>query len=104
MVNKKKTPVSENSVPHSSVSSSKIEESSDDVLVLIVCSESRFSTSLQDLLLVKSMLQREFITSLQVAKSSLENLADSQLLDLIGGKGMLYVPMIKKRYRLVYWL
>lgn len=52
MVNKKKTPVSENSVPHSSVSSSKIEESSDDVPVLIVCSESRFSTSLQDLLLV----------------------------------------------------
>jgi HD-like signal output (HDOD) protein/signal transduction histidine kinase len=48
-------------------------------------------------LLVKSMLEGEFITSLPDADSPLENLADSQLLDLICGKGMLYVPMVNKK-------
>jgi len=47
-------------------------------------------------LLVKSMLEREIITSLQGADSPLENIADSQLLDVVGGKGMLYVPMVTK--------
>jgi HD-like signal output (HDOD) protein/signal transduction histidine kinase len=48
-------------------------------------------------LLVQSMLDREFITSLPDTDPPLEHLADSQLLDLIGGKGMLYIPMVNKK-------
>lgn len=47
-------------------------------------------------LLVKSMLERHSITSLQDADQHLDSLADSQLLDAVGGKGMLYVPMVAK--------
>jgi len=47
-------------------------------------------------LLVKSMLERQSITSLRDANLHLDSLADSQLLDAVGGKGMLYVPMVAK--------
>jgi len=48
-------------------------------------------------LLVKSMLERESIISFQATDSPLEKLADSQLLDVVGGKGMLYIPMVTKK-------
>ena len=48
-------------------------------------------------LLVQSMLQRQIVTSMRDEKDSLNNLADSQLLDAVGGKGMLYIPMVAKR-------
>jgi len=48
-------------------------------------------------LLVKSMLERQLITSLQDADLPLDSLADSQLLDAVGGKGMLYLPMIAQK-------
>ena len=48
-------------------------------------------------LLVKSMLERESIISLQDADLQLDSLADSQLFDAVGGKGMLYLPMIAKK-------
>jgi len=48
-------------------------------------------------LLVKAMLERESIISLQGADLHLDSLADSQLLDAVGGKGMLYLPMIAKK-------
>ncbi|MBU1453543.1 MAG: HDOD domain-containing protein [Proteobacteria bacterium] len=65
----------------------------------------RYSEQLQNLslsaaegtsLLVKSMLEKESITSRQSADCHLHNLADSQLLEAVGGKGMLYVPMNAK--------
>lgn len=49
---KKKALVSENNVQQPSASSSKSDEISSDALVLIICSEIRFSTSLQEILLV----------------------------------------------------
>ncbi len=65
----------------------------------------RHSSQLQDLvlsaeqgtsLLVKSMVDRQLISSLRDRQQQLESLADSQLLDAVGGKGMLYIPMIAK--------
>ncbi|MBU0946640.1 MAG: HDOD domain-containing protein [Proteobacteria bacterium] len=48
-------------------------------------------------LLVKSMREKKSISCLQDAKHHLDNLADSQLLEAVGGKGMLYVPMSAKK-------
>ena len=48
-------------------------------------------------LLVKSMLEKQPITSMHDADLHLDSLADSQLLDAIGGKGMFYLPMIAKK-------
>lgn len=48
-------------------------------------------------LLVKSMLEKQLVTSLQDADLPLDSLADSQLLDAVGGKGMLYLPMIAQK-------
>ncbi len=48
-------------------------------------------------LLVKSMLEKETIPSLQAVDCHLDSLADSQLLEAVGGKGMLYVPMNAKK-------
>jgi HD-like signal output (HDOD) protein/signal transduction histidine kinase len=53
-----------------------------------------FSAEQGTSLLVKSMLERQSITSLQDAAHHLESPADAQLLDAVGGKGMLYVPMV----------
>ena len=47
-------------------------------------------------LLVKSMEDRQLISSLRNTGQQMESLADSQLLDAVGGKGMLYIPMIAK--------
>ncbi len=65
----------------------------------------RHNSQLQDLilsaeqgtsLLVKSMEDRQLISSFRYTGEQLESLADSQLLSAIGGKGMLYIPMIAK--------
>ena len=65
----------------------------------------RYSQQLQHLvistekgttLLVKSMLNKKPIRSLKDADDHLDSLADSQLLEAAGGKGMLYLPMNAK--------
>ncbi|AGF78678.1 putative signal transduction protein [Desulfocapsa sulfexigens DSM 10523] len=52
-----------------------------------------FSTEQGKSLLVKSMLEKRSISITQKAEFQMESRVDSQLFDLVGGKGMLYFPM-----------
>ena len=48
-------------------------------------------------LLVTSMLRNQSISSMNNEEVELKHLADTQLLDAVGGKGMLYIPMVAKK-------
>lgn len=48
-------------------------------------------------LLVTSMLENQLISSIKDEELKLNNLADAQLLDAAGGKGILYIPMLAKK-------
>jgi diguanylate cyclase (GGDEF)-like protein/PAS domain S-box-containing protein len=101
MEKKKKAPVTENSFQQPlSSSSSRNEGISDEALVLIVCSENRFGTSLQELLLVTGYKSFVALTEFETINILQENNFGLILLDLgmVESYGQNLMDQIKSRH------